>query len=90
MLQRDGRGGRLGVKGVGRGRRRNRRGDMIEITRAISVEGHEVGLEILHRKIKRVKLNRTRVITGKLMDRDEIFGDFGSYMGICEVVECVK
>lgn len=63
---------------------------MIEIARAIAVEGHEFGFEILHKKIKRVKFNGTRVITGKLTDKDEIFNDFGNDKGICEVVGCVR
>jgi hypothetical protein len=41
--------------------------------------------QILHRKIKKVKLNGTRIVGGEPTDRKEIMGDVRVYENIIEI-----
>ena len=44
------------------------------------------GGQILHRKIRRVKFNGTRIVGGEPTDREEIVGDVRGYENVVEVV----
>jgi hypothetical protein len=53
-----------------------RGGEWIEITRATAPENDSPCPHILHRKNPTVKFNRARIVSGKLMYRNEIL-DYG-------------
>ena len=44
--------------------------ERVEVTRAIAPGDHAPSLEILHRKAKGVKFNRTIVVSGKVTHRN--------------------
>lgn len=52
---------------------RRKRQKMIEIYGAIAPENFRLAPKVLHRETKWVKFKRTRVIFGKLTDRDKVF-----------------
>jgi hypothetical protein len=45
------------------------RGDGVEVSIAIAAKNHGLGLRILNRKAKSVKLNRAVIVAGKLSNR---------------------
>ena len=62
-----------------------RRSERVEGPDAVTSSEWGTGGQILHRKIGRVKLNGTRVVSGESMDRKKIVSDVGSYENIVEV-----
>jgi hypothetical protein len=49
--------------------------ERVEVARAIAPGDHVPGFQILHRKTKRIKLNRTVVVDGKPTDRNKDLND---------------
>jgi hypothetical protein len=47
--------------------------EVVEVAGAIAANDLGLGGKVLNRETKRVKLNRTRVISGKTMNGNEIF-----------------
>jgi hypothetical protein len=56
--------------------------ERIEVARAIAPGDHVPGLQILHRKAKRIKFNRTIVIGGKTANGNQILNDVGRHQNI--------
>lgn len=46
--------------------RHGRKSDGVEVSRTIAAKSHGAGAKILHRKAKRVKLNRTIIVASEL------------------------
>jgi hypothetical protein len=47
-------------------------GKSVEISVTIAAKNHAMGLQVLHRKTKGIKLNGTKIATGKLANREQI------------------
>ena len=77
-------GGDTGEEGV---RLRARHGQMqgVKRTGAIAPDDHVPGTKILHREAKRVKLNRTVIISGKLAHRNKRLNNVWSDKNIIKV-----
>ena len=53
----------------------DRGGEHVEISMAIAAKDHDPGAKVLHKKTKRVKLYRARIIFGKVANRDKTSDD---------------
>ena len=69
-------GGGCGEEGGGAGRWCIER---VEVAGAIAPGDHVPGLQILHRKAKRIKLNGAVIVGGETTDRNQILNDFGRH-----------
>jgi hypothetical protein len=79
-------GGGSGGDHDGRWRRAGgRRSERVEGPNAVTTGKRGPGGQILHRKTRGVKLNRTRIVGGEPMDRKEIVGDVGGYENVVEI-----
>ena len=45
----------------------------VEVAGTIAPDDLVLGAEVLHRETKRIKLNRKKIISGELTNRDKIF-----------------
>ena len=45
----------------------------VEISFTVAAKDHATILQVLHRKTKIIKLNRTKIVTSKFMDRQKIW-----------------
>ena len=58
-------------------RRRRRPPEGVEVANTIAPDDLVLGAEVLHRKTERIKLNRNKIISGELADREKIFDEVG-------------
>ena len=73
-------------KGSGSGEERGGTGgggvEWVEVARAIAPGDHVPSLQILHRKTKRIKFNRTIIIGGKTTNENQILNNVGGHQNI--------
>jgi hypothetical protein len=53
--------------------------ERVEVTGAIAPGDHVPGLQVLHRKAKRIKLDGAVIIGGKTTNRNQILNDVGRH-----------
>jgi hypothetical protein len=53
--------------------------ERVEVTGAIAPGDHVPGLQVLHRKAKRIKLDGAVIIGGKMTNRNQILNDVGRH-----------
>ena len=56
--------------------------ERVEVTRAIAPGDHVPGLQILHRKAKRIKFNGTIIVGGETTNRNKIFNNVRGHQNI--------
>ena len=73
-------------KGSGSGEERGGAGgggvERVEVARAITPSDHVPGVQILHRKAKRIKFNRTVIIGGETTNENQILNNVGRHQNI--------
>ena len=58
--------------------------ERIEVARAIAPGDHVPGLQVLHRKAKRIKFDGTIIIGGKTMNGNQILNNVGGHQNIAK------
>ena len=56
--------------------------ERVEVARAIAPGDHVPGVQVLHRKAKRIKFDGTVIIGGKTTDRNQILNNVGRHQNI--------
>ena len=56
--------------------------ERVEVARAIAPGNHVPGVQILHRKAKRIKFNRTVIIGGETTNENQILNNVGRHQNI--------
>ena len=68
----------------GAGRTVGRCIERVEVTGAIAPSDHVMGVQILHRKAKRIKLNGAIITSGKTTNGNQILNNVGRHQHIIE------
>jgi hypothetical protein len=54
------------------------RGEGVEVSTTIAAKDHGLGAKVLTREAKRVKLNGTKIVNSKTMNRNQVFDNVGN------------
>jgi hypothetical protein len=56
--------------------------EWVEVARTIAPGDHVPGVQILHRKVERIKLNGTVIVSGKMTNGNQILNNVGRHQNI--------